>query len=364
MIFGLNHRLKKLFLTKDVLAIFMVGSLFFASASSTIFKNKEYIITDGLNTKKVTTFHGELKKILELANIRLDENDKLFIDNINPITTNINIKRAIAVEVLVDGTEKKVQLPVGSKVEDALKKLEIQLGEEDVINIPKDSLIDSESRIIIERVETKTRSFKEDIPFEVEKRYDDSLRKGETRLERKGVNGIKEITVKEKFINGKLKEDLTQKTESIVSDPLNQIEVIGTKVERRNHSSATPIISFSSNVTHDPKNKTFVDHEGKTVKYDRIICGPVTGYSPDEKGDCGIGSTGVRVQFGHCAVNPENIPYGTLLYIPGYGYAEAVDTGGAMLRRRNPVLIDLRFNNINQANSWGRRIKEVFVIKR
>ena len=364
MIFRLNHRLRKLFLTKDVLSIFMVGSLFLASASSTIFKNKEYIINDGFNTKKITTFHGELKKILELANVRLNENDKLFIDNINPITTNISIKRAIPVEVLVDGTEKKIQLPDGSKVEDALKKLEIQLGEEDVINVPKDSLINSESRIIIERVETKTSFFKEDIPFEVEKRYDDSLRKGETRLERSGINGIKEITVKEKFINGKLKEDLTQRAEKVVSEPINQIEVIGTKVERRNYSNATPAKSFSSNVIHDPKNKTLVDHEGKTVEYERIICGPVTGYSPDEKGDCGIGSTGVRVRYGHCAVNPKVIPYGTLLYIQGYGYAEAVDTGGAMLRRRNPVLIDLRFDNINQANSWGRRIKEVFVIKR
>lgn len=359
MIFGLNQRIKSFLGSKDVLSIFMVGSLLVASASLNVFRGKEYIINDGLNIKKITTFHREIEKVLELANIKLGENDKLFMNDVSAITTSLNIKRAIPVEVLVDGTEKKINLQEGCKVEEALSKLGVELGEEDVVNLPKEALISADTKIIIERVETKVNTFEEEIPFMVEKKYDNSMPKGSTKIEKLGVNGKKEITIKEKFINGNLREELTQREEKILSEPVNQVEVIGTKVPPKRAN-----ISFSSNVNFSQNEGTFIDHKGKVVKYERVIKGTTTGYSPDEKGDRGIGSTGVRVCYGHCAVNPSIIPYGTLLYIEGYGYAKAVDTGGAMLRRKNPVLVDLRFNNRNEANAWGRRVKNVFVVKR
>ena len=359
MIFGLNQKIKSFLSSKDVLSVFLVGSLLVASASLNVFRGKEYIINDGLNIKKITTFHREVEKVLELANIKLNENDKLFMNDVSAITTSLNIKRAIPVEVLVDGTEKKINLQEGCKVEEALNKLGVQLGEEDAINLTKDSLISANTKIIVERVETKVNSFEEEIPFTVEKKYDSSVPKGTTKIEKAGVNGKKEITIKEKFINGNLRDDLTQKEEKILAEPVNQVEVIGTKVPPKRAD-----LSFSSNINFSQSEGTFTDHEGKVVKYEKVIKGTTTGYSPDEKGDSGVGSTGVRVRYGHCAVNPRVIPYGTLLYIPGYGYAKAVDTGGAMLRRRNPVLVDLRFNNRNEANTWGRRLKDVFVVKR
>lgn len=359
MIFGLNQKIKNFLSSKDVLSIFMVGSLLVASASLNVFRGKEYIINDGLNIKKITTFHREIEKVLELANIKLDENDELFMNDVSAITTSLSIKRAIPVDVLVDGTEKKINLQEGCKVEEALNKLGIQLGEEDVVNLPKDSLISANTKIIIERIKTTVNTFEEEIPFIVEKKYDDSMPKGSTKTEKAGVNGKKEITIREKFINGNLREDLTQREEKILLEPVNQVEVIGTKVPPKRAS-----LSFSSSVNFSQNDGTFTDHEGKVVKYEKVIKGTTTGYSPDEKGDSGVGSTGVRVHYGHCAVNPRVIPYGTLLYIPGYGYAKAVDTGGAMLRRRNPVLLDLRFNNRKEANTWGRRVKDVFVVKR
>ena len=44
----------------------------------------------------------------------------------------------------------------------------------------------------------------------------------------------------------------------------------------------------------------------------------------------GITATGVRVERGVVAVDPSVIPLGTRLYVPGYGYAVAADTGGGI----------------------------------
>jgi uncharacterized protein YabE (DUF348 family) len=63
-----------------------------------------------------------------------------------------------------------------------------------------------------------------------------------------------------------------------------------------------------------------------------------SGRSPDDP-NYGITATGVQVTYGVVAVDPNVIPLGTKLFIPGYGYAVAADTGGAVKGN----IIDLGF---------------------
>ena len=53
------------------------------------------------------------------------------------------------------------------------------------------------------------------------------------------------------------------------------------------------------------------------------------------------------------------IPLGTRLYIPGYGFAIAGDTGGAIIGRR----IDLGFDSIADAMQFGRRTVKVYTLR-
>ena len=61
-----------------------------------------------------------------------------------------------------------------------------------------------------------------------------------------------------------------------------------------------------------------------------------TWYNPASSGrsksdpSYGRTATGRLVTYGIVAVDPAVIPLGTRLYIPGYGYAVAADTGGAV----------------------------------
>ncbi|MEJ1294889.1 MULTISPECIES: 3D domain-containing protein [Latilactobacillus] len=59
------------------------------------------------------------------------------------------------------------------------------------------------------------------------------------------------------------------------------------------------------------------------------------------------------------AVDPKVIPLNSLVLVPGYGYAIAGDTGGAIKGH----IIDVHFPSVAQCVSWGRRHIAITIIK-
>ena len=62
-------------------------------------------------------------------------------------------------------------------------------------------------------------------------------------------------------------------------------------------------------------------------------------------------ASGTYVKHGTIAVDPRFIPLGTKVYVPGYGWGKALDTGGAIKGNK----IDLWMPNSSQCYSWGVR---------
>ena len=81
-------------------------------------------------------------------------------------------------------------------------------------------------------------------------------------------------------------------------------------------------------------------------------------YLPGDGGGSGVTATGMVARRGVVAVDPDIIPLGSRLYIPGYGEAIAADTGGAIVGDT----IDLCMESYDEAIEFGRRIVEVYVI--
>jgi 3D (Asp-Asp-Asp) domain-containing protein len=85
-----------------------------------------------------------------------------------------------------------------------------------------------------------------------------------------------------------------------------------------------------------------------------------TAYTPYCSDGCGgYTAIGLRAGPGRVAVDPSVIPLGTHLYIPGYGFAIAADTGGAIRGDR----IDLGFNSTDDALRFGRQPITVYTLK-
>lgn len=69
-------------------------------------------------------------------------------------------------------------------------------------------------------------------------------------------------------------------------------------------------------------------------------------------------ATGARLGYGIIAVDPAVIPFGTRIYVPGYGYGVAADTGGAI----NGAHVDLCFDSQQDVDRWGMRTLDIVLL--
>ncbi len=91
-----------------------------------------------------------------------------------------------------------------------------------------------------------------------------------------------------------------------------------------------------------------------TVEYWRALEVYATSYKPSDTGS-NITATGKILQKGIIGVNPRYIPYGTVLYVEGYGYGVAADTGNI-----GPRWIDLGYTDEDFVG-WHRNVTVYFV---
>jgi len=97
----------------------------------------------------------------------------------------------------------------------------------------------------------------------------------------------------------------------------------------------------------------------KSISYSQVLDMEATAYSGD-----GITASGAATKrdaggYSTIAVDPRVIPIGSTVYVEGYGYAVAEDTGGAI----KGTIIDVFFHSESEATSWGRRSVKVYILK-
>ena len=89
------------------------------------------------------------------------------------------------------------------------------------------------------------------------------------------------------------------------------------------------------------------DWLGRTV----IATGPNAG----KRKDVGITASGAKAKPGTIAADTKKYPFGTIMYVPGYGYGRVEDRGSAILGEH----IDLFFERHKDALQWGRQRLDV-----
>lgn len=73
--------------------------------------------------------------------------------------------------------------------------------------------------------------------------------------------------------------------------------------------------------------------------------------------EVGITASGARARVGTIAADTSRYPFGTIMYVPGYGYGRVEDRGGAIKGEH----IDLYFRSHRQALRWGRQQRRVTI---
>jgi 3D (Asp-Asp-Asp) domain-containing protein len=173
---------------------------------------------------------------------------------------------------------------------------------------------------------------REPIPCPTLRKSSSALRVGSSKTVRAGVNGQKVVTYRVFFKDGKevRREVLASR---VVKKPVPEIVAMGSQGQLASRGY------FSGR---------------------RIVTMIATGYdpSPSSNGGSSHTSTGLKIGHGVVAVDPHFIPLGTRLYIEGYGYAVAADTGGAIKGNR----IDLGHDTAAAARRVGRRKVTVHIL--
>ena len=110
-------------------------------------------------------------------------------------------------------------------------------------------------------------------------------------------------------------------------------------------------------VVEGSKNSS-AENSGEIPGFSRVMRVEATAYSRHEDGMSNYTASGTFCKRGVIAVDPNVIPLGTRVFIPGYGYAVADDVGGAIVGN----IIDIAFDSVEECYQFGRQWIDIYII--
>jgi 3D (Asp-Asp-Asp) domain-containing protein len=228
----------------------------------------------------------------------------------------------VNVTIKVDGMEMHL-MAAPATVKTALEAYGIPVGKDDIVKPAEDQQLTDDSEIIIQRIVFEEEVVSEEIPFRTKIEGTDELPAKTQKVVQKGQKGEDKVTYKVTYADGK--------------------EIARKEIKRdRVKKPVAKIIKKSTVGTINGAEyaKKF------TVKAYSYTGGGTT-------------ASGLPAAVGRIAVDPRVIPLGTRVYVEGYGFATAADTGGNIKGNT----IDVYYNSESQCRQWGCRYITIYILK-
>lgn len=272
----------------------------------------------------------------------------------------IVVRQAVPVTIECNGTQVDVNV-IGTTVADALVTVGLDPSAGLAVDPPIDAMLSEE--MTITATDVFLRVLKEDavVAFETIEEPDAELYVGQRTLVQEGAEG-RAIRVYQLTMQGDVEVARTVKAEEILVEPVPAIVRVGTKPKP---APQVPRVARQPKVPGGADAGAAGPDEGRTLRVS------ATAYTPWDPG-CGglsvierkLAAYDVPAGWGIVAVDPSVIPLGTKLYVPGYGYAYAADTGGAIKGAKIDVCFWSGGSSAAHAKAvaWGRRTITVTIL--
>ncbi|WP_018934296.1 G5 and 3D domain-containing protein [Gracilibacillus lacisalsi] len=320
--------------------------------------NQVIVSIDG-NEQTYYTTSDTVEEFLAEQDIELTENDQLSLAANTKIDDNlvIGIDKAFQVTINDAGEEQQVWTTGGS-VQELLAEYDIELDELDRVEPEQTASVGKSTDIEITRVEKVTDVVEEEQDYSLVKRNDSSLEKGKEEVISEGEPGLVEKHYEVVLENGEeVSRELVK--EEVKKESKEKVVAIGTKENQPITTTASANTSSNSNGTAS-KTVSRGDNEEKG----ETLYMKATAYNWDCASCDGRGktSTGYNLKEnpnGVVAVDPSVIPLGTKVWVEGYGYAVARDTGGNIKGNK----IDLHMPTKQKAESYGMKTVQVRIVE-
>jgi len=219
------------------------------------------------------------------------------------------------------------------KVEDVRGGIKLLTHRQQTIRVLRDGSSWDMPRAVgpVRFVQTRERMIvvRERVPYDLRYVPEQSAARGQVVVWTSGTGGVRQRVFRLLYEDGALISRVLV-SDSLVAPPAGDALAVGTSVYR---GGAT--------------NEFYME---------------ATAYSPtveETDGNPWMTASGMKSGRGVVAVDPKVIPLGSKLYVEGYGYAIAGDTGGAIKGNR----IDVFFYSSGEMARWGRRSVRVFVLE-
>jgi len=314
-----------------VVVLALVGSAAWVKAN----EKQVEVSVDG-KTITLRTLKKTIADALQAAKVSIGPADEVVPGSQEALSKQqkISVIRAVPFVLAVDGKRNEF-LTTKDTVENAVSAAGVALGQLDKVKPGRAERVAPGMTVEIIRVREEVQVTTAQIPFTTQKREDDSLGAGATKVLQEGQNGVKQVKYRTVYEDGKKAASLPVETQ-VVKQPVPKIVAYGT--------SGT------------------INRGNQTIRFKKALDVSATAYYPGPESTGrwadGYTYTGMKATYGVVAVDPKVIPLKTRLYIDGYGYAIAADVGSAI----KGLKIDLCYDTRAEAIKWGRRKTKVYIL--
>lgn len=248
--------------------------------------------------------------------------------------SHVYVQRALGVQLVVGGVKEAV-FTHADTVGGLLGEAGVRLEESDRVAPTMNEVVQVGMTVTVTTIRQVVEVEEEIIEFGTVYRYDDGFPDGEWVLVKAGSSGMIRREYAVRVVDGRVvKRELIREVRSAASD---EVVTIGTYV------APTPV-------------PVVVGAPGDLVCRSTMNV-YATWYTAASAGGSGTTATGTGVYKGIVAVDPRVIPLGTRMYIPGYGYGLAADTGGGI----KGDIIDLGYGP-NDVYDWRSRRVDICIL--
>lgn len=315
-------------------------------------------VFDGRRTYTTSGLSSDLDAAM--ADLSLSSKNYEIVNVSNHLfSTKVEIDYLIPLTVKIGDSTSTYTVREG-RLSDILESLNIEIDEYDTVSLFMDSYISSAATVEITDIDYVTETKTEAIPYGSDVVYSSDYDTN-TSFVTSGKTGTKTVTCYVKYVNG-VAVETTVLDEKVTEYAIDKTTVYGTSAPKYAGSGSTKADNVPCISTLDAPDDLLLDSNGKPIKYSSKTTLRATAYTHTGNKM----ATGKYPEPGYVAVDPDEIPYGTKMYIVSadgkyvYGYAIAADTGGFTKGTRTDM--DLFFDSENECVKFGRRDIVVYFV--
>jgi uncharacterized protein YabE (DUF348 family) len=260
--------------------------------------------------------------------------DEVSVELNTPVSPNLEvaIRRAKSISITADNVTIQTRTQ-GETIADALADAGIALMGLDYTIPGEDEPLEDHADVRVVRVKEEVITETQSIDFETVRQANDNLEIDQSSVVQEGQPGIQQIITRIRYEDG-VEVSRTTGEATVLRPPVNRVVIYGTNVVVRT-----------------------VDTPEGPRPYWRVLRLYATSYHPEALGGDSTTATGRTLQHGIVAADTSVLPFGTEVYVPGYGFGVVQDTAPP---RRNGMWIDLGYSDADYRH-WSRYV-DVYVL--